>query len=786
MFTSYLRTALRHFRKHKLSTGINIVGLSIGISAALIIYMIITYDYSFDKFVPDGDRVYRVVSNGDGWSSQGVALPLATSIPNNGVERAATIIDFDTYSLTVTIPGTNKLFKKQEKVVFTDAGYFSIFPYKWLAGNPATALQQPNTVVLSESRARSYFPGTALQQIPGRTITFSDTINTLITGIVADQTHASDFSYASFISISTVLSTTLKTSFQADEWGSTNSANQLLVKLEPHVHPAIIEKQIAALYKEHIHDEYNKTTTHKLQPLSDIHINPEYAGPADPRTLRFLVLLALILLTLGAINFVNLSTAQAATRAREVGIRKTLGGLKRQLMTQFLTETFLLTLFATLLSIVLIPLLIKAFDDFIPSDLRPDMAISSWGFLLLLIVTVSGVAGIYPALVLTRYQPGTILKNKSPWLRKSLIVVQFVIAQVFLIGVLIVEKQIHYAVNKDMGFRKNAIINFHVPIDFANPNNKKYTLKKEIAKLAGVQQVSLGYQTPAFAGSMTTDVTYKDNKIGVSFRNGDTAYLHIYNIPIIAGRNLLPADTISELLINESLAHKMGFKHPADAVGQTLQYDDKPVMVAGVMRDFNQSSLYAYVTPLIYLHTPQYSHTLHIALQPDPTGWNRTIDQIQRTWNSIYPDIDFQYTFLDNQIAKLYDRERQLSRLLTWSAGVAMLISCLGILGLVIFMTNTRVKEIGVRKVLGATVAQIIFLLSADFAKLLAIAFLIAIPIAWWQASKWLQDFAYHTPLSWWLFGISGSIMIIIALLIVGIRAGKAALSNPVKSLRME
>lgn len=806
MLKNYLRTAFRQFRKNKVSTLINIIGLSVGISAALIICMIVQYDYSFDKHEPGNDRIFRLVSEGDGWKSQGVPVPIALGMTGrvSGIENIAPVFDFNSDNLKVTIPrGSSQpdaMFKKQEQVVFTDANYFSVFPHTWLAGNAASALRQPYTIVLAESRARIYFPGLPLDQLIGKTVVFSDTILTTISGIVADQVHNSDFTYATFISLPTLYSDRLKNTYQAGEWNSTNSANQVIVKLTAAGQAPIVEKQVNNIFKEHITGDGDTKTVHRLQPLSDVHFNSDFGGPVNRSTLRNLALLAAFLLMLGAINFINLSTAQASARAKEVGIRKTLGSLKVQLVGQFLTETCLLTFFTTLVSVALMPLLLQAFGGFVPKGLGAAFLLKEpllWVFLLLLVLVVSLVAGMYPAWVLTRMQPVTVLKNvvvgsttRSTLLRRILIVTQFVIAQVFLIGVLVVDKQLQYAVNKDMGFRKDAIITFYVPIDFANPNNKKFVLKKELGKLAGIAALSLGNQSPAINGSMTTEVNYmeggKNMNIKVASRSGDTSFLQVYGIPLVAGRNILNSDTAGEFLINESLARRMGFQRPADAVGHTLLFANKNLPVVGVIRDFNQASVRAEVAPLVYFAAPKYGYVMHIALFPDPAGWSSTIEHIKHAWEGVYPDVDFEYNFLDKQIEKFYKQDRQLSMLLTWSAGVAMLISCLGILGLVIFVTNTRVKEIGVRKVLGATVTQIIVLLSVDFARLLLLAFVIAIPLAWWQSSNWLQDFAYHTALSWWLFVVSGAMMLLVALLIVGVRAGRAAMADPVKSLRTE
>ncbi len=809
MFKNYFKTALRTFSKNKVTTGINVLGLSIGISAALIILMVIQYDFSFDKYEPGRENIYRIVTDGDGSKNAGVPVPLHQNMQStSGIQHITEILPYpyDGSKIKVSIPqGNNKApqaFKNQEKIAFTDNAYFSIFPHEWMAGNTKTALKNPFEVVLSESYANRYFPGISPEKLIGKTVILSDTILTSVTGVVKDLKANSDFEYKIFISSPTITASNLKTNYSWDEWGFTNSAFQTIVKLYPQVRPAQVNKQIAAIFKEHSSGSDADKTIHRLQPLSDVHTNTDFEGPVDISTVRNLILLAVFLLLLGAINFINLSTAQATQRAKEIGIRKTLGSKKSQLIFQFLSETFLLTLFTAVLSVAITPLLLKTFTGFIPEGLQFSYLYDQpvvWFFFLLLIVIVSVVAGLYPAFILTKFQPIAVLKNnvvsntgvsRSAWMRKTLIVFQFIIAQVFIIGMMVVDKQIHYSLQKDMGFRKDAIINFYVPFDFSNPNNKKFILKDELSKIPEIQEVSLGNQSPAFNGQMSTQVSYKekgkDVKLIVDSRNGDTAFLSVYNIELIAGRNIMASDSATEFLINETLARQIGFQNPAEAVGHFLGFNNSQKPIVGVMKDFNQASVRSVIHPLVYYAAPKYGYVMHVALQSNPATWNTAINKMQTAWKSVYPDVDFDYTFLDQKIEDFYKADQQLSTLLTWASAVAIIISCLGLLGLVIFVTNSRIKEIGVRKILGASVTQIITLLSVDFVKLISVAFIIAIPVAWWVMHNWLQNFAYHTTLSWWIFLLSGIIMITAALTILCIRAGKAAMANPVKSLRTE
>ena len=808
MFNNYFKTAIRNFTKNKLTTLINVLSLSIGISAALIIFMVVEYDFSFDKYEPEKERIYRIVSEGDGWKNSGVPAPMHKAVQNNvaGIEVAAGFFQYNDWNTKVSVPqGNNKpsqVFKKQDNIVFADGNYFSVFPHEWLAGNAKASLKNPFNLVLSESRASQYFPGVPANQLIGKTVIFSDTVNTTITGIIKDLKTNSDFEYKSFISLSTISSGNLKAAYNWDEWDNTNSISQTVVKLLPGVQPARVNSQLTAIFKEHNSNPGNGKAIHRLQSLSDVHTNTDFDGKVDKSNIKNLMLLAIFLLLLGAINFINLSTAHAAERAKEIGIRKTLGSKKSQLILQFLLETFLLTLLTSILSVAITPVLVKAFAGFIPDGLQVSDLFSQpsvWLFLLLLVITVSVVAGLYPAFILTKFNPVMVLKNyvvsssrvtRSVLLRKSLIVFQFVIAQVFIIGMLVVDKQVHYSLQKDMGFRKDAIINFYVPFDFYHPDNKKFILKDELSKIPGIEQVSLGNQSPAFNGQMSSEISVKekgkDVTIKVDTRNGDTAFLSVYNIKLLAGRNIMASDSATELLINQTLAKQLGFNEASKAVGHFVNFNGSPLPIVGVMADFNLASVKTAIHPLIYYASPKFGYVMHVALQPNAATWNTAINKMQAAWKNVYPDTDFDYTFLDKKISEFYKADQDLSMLLTWSAAVAILISCLGLLGLVIFMTNNRIKEIGMRKILGASVRQIITLLSVDFVKLLTLAFVIAVPVAGWTMHNWLQNFAYHTALSWWIFLVSGGIMITTALFIICIRAGQAAIANPVKSLRTE
>jgi predicted permease len=798
-------------------TAINIAGLSIGISASLIIFLLVQYDFSFDKFHQGGDRIYRVVSkftapDGQVYHNSGVPLPLPQAVRNEvtGLENVAAINLWDGTG-KIAIPnakgGKPTLFRNQESILYANKDYFKLVAYEWLAGSPNSALQQPNQTVLTVSKANLYFPGQQPADVLGKEVFFNDTLRTTVTGIVKDLTRNTDFTFTTFLSYSTFEKTeTLNGNMTA--WGNTNGSSQLFVKLSPATTPTQIEANIFKLFQK-----YNKPTDddgtkadHLLQPLADLHFNADYGTferSAHKPTLYGLLAIAVFLLLLGAINFINLATAQASQRAKEIGIRKTLGSQKGQLILQFLSETFLLTLIATVISVAITPLLLKVFADFIPEGLHFSITSQPFIllFLLLLVVVVSFLAGFYPALVLSGYKPVLVLKNqaftntkqtRSAWLRKSLTVTQFVIAQVFIMATVLVGKQIHYVINKDMGFRKEAIITFTGNF-YDTVRSNKQVLMNKLRAIPQVAMVSLSNNPPTGNSVWSSTITYKDGKKEIKtdaqIKQADTNYLKLYQLKLLAGTNIVQSDTTTQVIINETYAHILGFQQPQDAIGHHIEWSRQQIPIIGVVADFHQRSLHEPIKPLLIANASGRSLTFNVLLHPkNSTGanWPAATKAIEKAWKELYPEEDFEYRFFDEQIARYYETEQQVSTLLTWATGLTIFISCLGLLGLVIYTTAVRVKEIGVRKVLGATVAQVVTLLSKDFLSLVILAFLIATPLAWLAMHQWLENFAYRTTISPWVFAVSALIMILIALVTVGIQTIRAAMANPVKSLRSE
>lgn len=822
MIKNYLTIALRNFRNNKIFSLINISGLAIGISAALVIYLIVQFEFSFEKFRKDNDRIYRVVSDmtfpGESvFKNSGVPMPLPAAARTDltGIDMLTHFITAWETKVTVPVPGSQSPaeFKKQTDILYADEYYFKMFSYEWLAGSEQTAMKDPYQVVLTDERAKAYFGNQSYQNIIGRQITYSDSITVAVSGIVKTPSHkATDFRFKEFISLATAIKTRLIDNFGSNEWGSINSASQAFVRLKPGVKPEQLNAQFAGLREKYRSKENQEKddTKHSLQPLSDIHFNSDYDAfekrQAHKPTLYGLLAVAVFLLLLGCINFINLTTAQAAQRAKEIGIRKTLGSGKKELVFQFLSETFLLTLIATILSIAILPWLLKIFSDFIP----PEISFSSvnqihvWIFLLALILVMTALSGFYPALVLTKFKPVTVLKNqltantaqsRKAWFRKTLTITQFVIAQFLVIATLVVRNQVNYSMNKDLGYKKEAIVYFRTYWDFfsGKPDNRRFALIEKIKAMPEVEKVSLASNSPAHIGGNSTTMKVnngeKETELMSEILNANPDYFDIYKLKLIAGKIYERTDTTKEYLVNEAFTKAFGFKEPGDAIGKLINANGRSLPISGVLKNFHARSTHAAIEPLVFSGAENKSYSIHVALKSQdgkPGQWKNALEKIEKEHKTLYPDDDFKYEFFDQTIAAFYKKEQDVARLLNWSAALCIFISCLGLLGLVIYTTNTRTKEIGVRKVLGASVAQLVALLSKDLLSLVLIAFVIAAPLAWMAMNKWLQDFAYRTQISWWVFAACGISMLVIALLVLGIRTIKAAIANPVKSLRTE
>jgi len=823
MIKNYFKIAFRNFWRHKVFTLINVTGLSVGIAACLVIYLLVQHDFTFDKFEKDSNRIYRVVTNfnfeGTKAYNPGVSGPLPAAVKNQvtGVEVSAQVFRLLLPDVFIR-QGSNtpKKFKQQTNIAFADSGYFQLLQYKWLAGSPKTALNEPDHVVLTSDQAAIYFPGLSYDQVMGKVVIY-DTIKTSVSGIVEPIKDNTSFVFRDFISYETAFAHMgWRMQLQLHNWGGHNPSRQFFVKLSPGASAAQVQGRLNAILEKNETQKKGRTQTLALEPLNKIHFDDRYGAVASYDTanvtaLYYLLGIALFLLLCGCINFINLTTAQSTQRAREIGVRKTMGSTRLQLISQFLAETWVTTLFAVVAATVLTPVILRLFSGFIPPGIKLDL-FAQPGIILFLLglsIAISLLSGFYPAMILSGYKPVEVLKNqvvggkgsRNEWMRKSLIVTQFVIAQFFIIATVMVSKQIYYAVNKDLGFKKEGILTVASPFKNVNPKGN-LVLLNQFRAIPQVAMVSMGNDAPSSENVNSTEAHYINGKTeitteGLDEKFGDENYIKLYHIKLLAGRNLQPGDAGKAFLINDTYAKILGFQNPQQAVGKNIErFDgDTRMQIIGVVSDFHQESLHAPIAPLAILSNTDKKNSgsiFHIAMKPSPDGyregnnWHAAIVAMQHYWKQVYPNDDFEYHFVDETVARLYDKEENTVALLKWATGLSILISCLGLLGLAIFTTSQRTKEIGVRKVLGATVAQIVGLLSREIVWLVLLAFVIVVPLGWLALNKWMESFADRTAVSWWIFAGGGVLMLATSIITSAFQTIKAARANPVNSLRSE
>jgi ABC-type antimicrobial peptide transport system permease subunit/AraC-like DNA-binding protein len=813
MFKNHLKVAWRIIMRNKAYSFINVLGLALGLSACIIIYVITAYELSFDRFHPDGDRIYRIVGelgmpNGE---KEFLNSPIAEvagfqyAIP--GFEAKAAL---HFYNGKVSITNGEKnltVFNGGNELVITEPQYFNIFKYQWLAGNANSALNEPNQIVLTESKAHRYFGNIPYDEMIGKIIIYENALQLSVTGVVKDWQQNTDLGYTAFMSIRSIQNGFLKNRITSDDWKSLSEHQTMaFVKLAKNATPDQVNSEFAAYIRKNLKLPAGAKLTMQLQPISDLHFAKDFRRGDDGDNFRkaympvlyTLMGIALFILLLATMNFINLSTAQSIRRAREIGIRKVIGGSKRAIILQFLTETFLLTLFATLAAVVLIKPLFYLFTSFIPPGAKFDLLNgSTLIFLVLIAILTTIIAGFYPARILAAYLPVVSLKGMAvpkgsiKWnLRKTLIVFQFVISILFIIGAIVIRSQIKFMDNTNKGFKTDAIITMN---NWDATYDKLKVFAENIGQIPGVKKVILQGNAPMGFAHSDDHYSYKgkeETSYKVSVEVGDPDFIPFYQMKIVAGRNLLHTDSLKELVINETFSRQLGFKQPEDAIGKMLTNSShKSYPVVGVVADFHEGSFHELIQPVVITNEPARSLSVAVKLAttdmqtPDAQA---IIPHMEADWKKLFPDTPFVYSFLDDSIKLLYQQEQNMALLVNVAMTIAILISCLGLFGLIMFTAQLKTKEIGIRKILGASVTNLTSLLTKEFIQLVIISILIASPIAWYFMNRWLQDFAYRIQLSIWVFLEAGMSAIIITGVVVGYQSVKAALANPVNSLRSE
>jgi len=793
------KTSIRNLLKHKTTSTIQIAGLMVGFAAFILIFLVIRYEESFDTFHANKDRIYRTVRIGrnalPGELRTGVPVPVTAGLRANFPQLARVAAIYPDWNVQVIIPSPGKAdakkFKQGYGFFYAEPEFFQLFDFGLAVGDIKNAINDPNTVLLTKELASNYFGDwkTAM----GKTFKM-DGVPVKVTGILNDIPPNTDFPIKGILSYSS-----LKSYMDFNNWGNISDGNYCFVQLGDGQDTARLMPQLNAFVDKYIKPVNPNYTLH-LQPLSEIHYDARFQNYNNRTFSKDLIfalrLIGAFLLFMACINFINLTTAQAVNRAREVGVRKVLGSSRRQLVMQFLGETGITTLLASAGAIVIVRFCIPSMNSLLDIHLSASVLYNYTVLCYMLgtVVLVTFLSGFYPALVLSGFRSSVVLKGsagvdrqKGLSFRRGLVVFQFVIAQALVIATMVVASQMDYFRNADMGFRKDAVIN----AEFVNDSlgyTRMDALKADLLKIAGIEKVSFSSGTPTGGGNysdlFSAENRTRDANMIVNIMPVDPGYFGLYELPLVAGRVYYPSDTIREYVVNQTVVRRLGIQKDEAAIGKMIRINGRTCPIVGVVKDFHVNSLRDPIGPVAMTTAKRWYGIVNVKIDIRQT---RSIAaRMSALWNNYFPEFTFEYSFLDQTVADFYRQENQLSTLYKIFSAIAIFISCLGLYGLVSFMAVQRRKEIGIRKVLGASVQSIVVIMSGEFTLLVGIAFLIAAPVAWYFMRQWLEQYTYRIALGAGFFLVTIIASASIAWLTVGYTAIRSALVNPVNSLRTE
>jgi len=806
MIKNYIKIAWRSLSRNKSYAAINVIGLAVGIAACLLIFLVIHFETSFDNFHSKKDRIYRVVTaykgkNGFVWGS-GVPLPVAEGLRVDFPQIkdiSAIFRNGGHYTIDNGNGQAPKKFKEDD-AYYTEPQFFNIFDFKWLAGDKKTALTEPNAIVLTRDEADKFFGD--WRQALNKVVVFENKVNFKVTGVLENPPANTDFPLKIVVSYATIKEKTSDYYTNTTDWVSTFGSNYCFIVLPENLSVNQFNQHLDAFTKKHKPNEY-KGQGFQLQALGDMHYNTKVSifsfHAFGKELISAIALIGAFLLIIACVNFINLATAQAVNRSKEVGIRKVLGSARKQLVLQFISETLIITLVAVVLAIGLaeltLPLLNQLLAIKISGNFLSDTTIQL--FLVAVIIGVTLLSGLYPAVVLSGFSPISALKNKITAartsglsLRRALVVTQFLIAQFLVICTLVIIYQMDYFRGKSLGFDKDAVMAVPFPGDSV-AKTKLNTLYDQLMQQPGVKDVSYSLTSPSDGDTWSSDFIYnnsgKKTDFAANLKWADAEYFKLYKLEFVAGHAYEKSDVVRGYVVNQALLKRLGIRDPHEAIGKQINlWNDKTLIaeIVGVVKDFNTGSLKDEIPPVMMSSAKGFYQVINIKIQP--AGINSTLASVEKIWNSTFPQGLYEYQFLDDKVAEFYKSEDQLSSLYKIFAGIAIFISCLGLYGLVSFMAVQRTKEVGIRKTLGASVGHIVYLFSKEFTLLILIAFAISAPAGWYFMNNWLQAYAYQVPLGPKIFILAIVASVAIAWLTVGYKAIRAALANPVKSLRSE
>jgi len=794
MFKLNLKIAWRNLWRNKSYTLINVLGLSVGMAACMLIFLFVYYQLSFDAGHPQKNRIFRFVTT---WKypayddfSKGIPLPLASAVKNEltGIEKSAVIIKKGGI-IHVRDASGKDVIKRQDEFYYAEPDFFDVFNWDWLSGNARQALSAPNTVALSASTAIRYFG--SVEQAIGKTMQIGNKLKLTVTGIFKDSPDNSSFPLKIVVSYSTF------NSKKYINWDGVNSSMEFYVLLKQGLTARDMDQQIATFNKKY----YERTKIlgqqrNKLQALEDVHFDQRYGSFADSTVSRKevygLIVIGVFLLLTACINFINLATAQATNRSKEVGVRKVMGGSRKQLVIQFLTETFVITLISMLAASILTELTLPAMSALLHISLGFFTEPVVYLFMIALLLVVSVLAGAYPALIISGYSPALAIKNRvminagALGLRRILVVTQFSITVVLLISSLFIMKQMAYLRDQPLGFNPDAIAMVGLPGD--SLSQARYdTFKERAMQIPGVKQISF-CQTPPLSDDITTsDFSFKgipNKDFELRQMKADEHYFGLFDLQLVAGKQFKKGDEQNFAVVNETFLRKMGISDPQSVVGQLLTTNGHDMVITGVVKDYNDLSLKAHISPVVIF--PQKAEYYAIAVKFSGTSIMPATQQLEHLWNTTFPESVYQSSFLKEELNSYYESERVMGILFNIAEGVIVFISLIGLFGLISFVAAQRSREVAIRKVLGASSVQLVRLLNGSFLNMVMIANLLAWPLAYLFISKWLDTFAYRIELSVWPFVYAFIISMGITIITVSIKSYRTATANMIDALKYE
>lgn len=807
MFKNYIKTAFRSLKKNKGFTIINVLGLALGLCVCMLIVFYVIDELGYDKYNTKLDRIYRVNNDikfaGSEKSYAEAPAPLAAAFITNFPEIEK-VVRFRQRGEFKVRKGNQNI--QENRVIYSDPDLFNVFTLPMIQGDPNTALKLPNTVVINETTARKYFNTT---NAVGKTITFNDSVYYKVTGVIKDIPKQSHFNFDFFLSMISLDES------RDDSWLSNNFNTYLLLKPGTNVQrleakmPAMVKKYVGGQLQAAIHmnyDQFEKAGSYlrlNLTELKDIHLrsnrNSELGANGNIQYVYIFSAIAMFILLIACVNFMNLSTARSSGRAREVGVRKVLGSPRKYLIAQFLSESVIVTFIATVLAVLGAWALLPIFNQTSGKELAFTAQTFVWlvPVLLVAVIVIGCLAGSYPAFFLSAFQPIDVLKGKlssgfkGGWLRSTLVVFQFSISIFLIIGTMVVYHQLKYIQNKDLGYSRDHVLTIH---NASVLDAQCKVFKQEIQRMPGIKNASISSFTPT--GGYRNNNTFfqdqtRDAKKALSTQvwEVDHDYLSTMGMKIIAGRNFskeMKTDS-SAMIINEAAAKLLGMANPVDKeLYQPI--DNKaeklmPLHIIGIVKDFNFTSLRENITPLVFILS-EYRGAISIRINSaDIAG---LLGQIKSKWNTFSPNQQMDYSFMDEDFDATYRAEQRVGTISIAFSTMAIVIACLGLFGLAAYAAEQRTKEIGIRKVLGANISIIVAMLSKDFLRLVIISILIASPLAWLTMHKWLDGFAYRDGIKWWIIVSAGVAAIVIAFITISFQSIKAAIANPINSLKSE